>query len=258
MRRTILVLAIFLMWAVAFCGFRPHRSLAKSGSKRLLYLTMSAGFKHEAAAFSRDIVKQIGEKSGAFETDFADDLTPFTAENLHNYDAVMFYTTGELPFTDVQKQILMEYIGQAGHGFVGVHSATDTCYDWDKYGQMIGGYFDGHPWHQTVTVDVADPDNKITKFLGPSFQVNEEIYQIDDFEAPSTTVLLRLDPMSVDRTKQGVHRRYYNWPLAWTRRWGKGRVFYCALGHEKAVWESDWFQQLMQNGIKWSMGDFKE
>ncbi len=242
--------------AGAYC-LRPHTGLAKIGSKRLLYLTMSAGFKHDVIPFSREIVKQIGEKSGAFETDFADDVTPFTAENLRNYDAVMFYTTGELPFTDVQKQILMEYLA-AGHGFVGVHSATDTCYNWGAYGQMLGGYFDGHPWHQMVTVDVSDPDDKITKFLGKSFQLNDEIYQIDDFEAPSTRVLLHLDPLSVDRTKPGAHTRYYNWPLAWTRRWGRGRVFYNALGHEKAVWESDWFQQLMLNGIKWSMGDFKE
>jgi hypothetical protein len=236
-------------WSVA--------TLAKSGPRRLLYLTMSAGYKHDIVPFSRDIVKQIGERSGAFQTDFADDVSPFTAENLRHYDGVMFYTSGELPFTGVQKQIFMEYM-RAGHGFVGVHSATDTCYNWADYGQMIGGYFDGHPWHQLVTVDVTDPDNKLTKFLGKSFQINDEIYQIDDFEAPSTQALLHLDPMSVDRSKPDVHMRYYNWPLAWTRRWGKGRVFYTAFGHDKAVWEDPRFQELLLNGIKWSMGDLKE
>jgi len=257
MRRFVPLVGLLSIMVAGLGWLHPHRGFAKGGQKRLLYLTMSAGFKHDVVPFSRDVVKQIGEKSGAFATDFADDVTPFTAENLRNYDAVMFYTTGELPFTDVQKQILMEYLA-AGHGFVGVHSATDTCYNWGAYGQMIGGYFDGHPWHQLVTVNVPDPDNKIVKFLGGSFKVNDEIYQIDDFEAPSATVLLELDPMSVDRTKPGVHTRYYNWPLAWTRKFGKGKVFYCALGHEKAVWESDWFQQLMLNGIRWSMGDFKE
>jgi type 1 glutamine amidotransferase len=64
--------------------------------------------------------------------------------------------------------------------------------------------------------------------------------------------------MSVDRTKQGAHLRYYNWPLAWTRKYGKGRTFYTALGHEDAVWRDQRFQQLLYNGIEWAMGEIKE
>ncbi|PYV21142.1 MAG: ThuA domain-containing protein [Acidobacteria bacterium] len=229
---------------------------SKSGKKRLLYLTLSAGFKHESIPLSRDIVKQIGDKSGAFETTFADDVSPFTAENLRNYNAVMFYTTGELPFSEVQKTIFSGYL-MAGNGFIGVHSATDTFYTWDEYSKIIGGYFDGHPWHQQVTVNVVDPESKIVGFLGKSFQITDEIYQIDDFRDDSE-VLLRLDPMSVDRTKPGAHLRYYNWPMAWTRKYGKGRTFYTALGHEDAVWRDQRFQQLLYNGIEWAMGELKE
>ena len=250
---------LFVLILIAIAGptylLRVQPGQARS-RRRLLYLTMSAGFKHDSIPLSREIVKEIGEKSGAFETVFADDVSPFTAENLRIYDAVMFYTTGELPFTEVQKTIFSGYMA-AGHGFIGVHSATDTLYMWDEYSKIIGGYFDGHPWHQEVTIDVVDPKNKIVSFLGKSFQINDEIYQIDDFRDDSN-VLLRLDPMSVDRTKPGVHQRYYNWPLAWTRRYGKGRVFYTALGHEQDVWRNHWFQQLLFNGIEWTMGDLKE
>jgi uncharacterized protein len=106
-------------------------------------------------------------------------------------------------------------------------------------------------------VVVPDPDNAITKFLGKSFTITDEIYQTDDFRDDSH-VLLRLDPMSVDRSKPGVHTRYYMWPLAWTRRYGRGKVFYTALGHEDAVWRDPRFQQLLLNGIEWSMGELKE
>jgi len=247
---------ILMLSGAAFSLLRVEPARAKSGKKRLLYLTLAAGFKHESIPLSRDIVKQIGDKSGAFETTFADDVSPFTAENLRNYNAVMFYTTGELPFSEVQKTIFSGYL-KAGNGFIGVHSATDTFYAWDEYSKIIGGYFDGHPWHQQVTVDVVDPKSKIVGFLGKSFQITDEIYQIDDFR-DDNEILLRLDPMSVDRTKPGAHLRYYNWPLAWTRKYGKGRIFYTALGHEDGVWRDQRFQQLLYNGIEWAMGEIKE
>ena len=241
--------------AIGFIGMRTQSMVAKSRRpKRLLYLTLSAGFHHESVPLSREIVKQIGEQSGAFETDYADDVSGFTKENLAKYDAVMFYTTGELPMTDAQKKAFVDFI-RSGHGFVGVHSATDTFYMWKDYGDMIGGYFNDHPWHQQVTVEVADPANPIVSFLAPSFQINDEIYQISDFKADSSDVLLRLDPKSVPMDKPGIHRRYYGWPLAWTRRDGKGRVFYTALGHEDAVWRDPRYQKLLLNGIRWAMGD---
>lgn len=226
---------------------QPH----KKG--RLLYLTLSAGFHHAVVPFSTQIVTQIGERSGDFETTIANDVTPFTVKNLEHYDAVMFYTTGELPMTDEQKQAFIDFV-RSGHGFVGVHSATDTFYKWPEYGQLVGGYFNDHPWHQQVTIDVVDPHSKLVKFLGRSFQINDEIYQFRDFDPATSHVLLKLDPSSVDLTKKNVHKEPYGWPLAWTRMDGKGRVFYTALGHEPDVWKDPRFQQLLLNGINWAMG----
>jgi uncharacterized protein len=235
----------------------PGSGFAKSNHKgRLLYMTLSAGYKHASVAPSRDIVKAIGEKSGLFDTDVTEDVGAFTKENLKKYDVVMFYTTGELPMTDAEKDAFIDFV-KSGHGFVGAHSATDTFYMWQDYLELVGGYFNDHPWHQQVTVEVADPSSRIVSFLGKSFQINDEIYQIADFQYKTSHVLLRLDPSSVDLKKPGVHRRFYGWPLAWTRRYGKGRVFYTALGHEDAVWNDPRFQELLLNGIKWTLGDLK-
>jgi uncharacterized protein len=243
-----IILAALLLLAPAL----PMR--AKSPKKgRLLYMTLSAGFHHDVVPFSAEVVKQIGDKSGAFETTVTEDVGAFTKENLKNYDAVMFYTTGELPMTDEEKEAFADFV-RSGHGFVGVHSATDTFYMWEPYLKIVGAYFNDHPWHQQVTVDVADPSSPLVSFLGKSFQVNDEIYQMSDFQADSTHVLLRLDPSSVDLKNPRVRERFYGWPLAWTRNDGKGRVFYTALGHERAVWESSWFQEMLLNGIKWAMG----
>ena len=151
-----------------------------------------------------------------------------------------------------QKAALIDFV-RSGHGFVGVHSATDTFYDWPDYHTLIGGYFAGHPWHQGVRIDVADPSDALVSFLGRTFQIKDEIYQIRDFDEQGSRVLLRLDEKSVDLNREGVHQRPYGWPLAWTRSYGQGRVFYTALGHEQAVWRDARYQQLLLNAIRWSI-----
>ncbi len=245
---------LFLAVVVLTCLVStPEPGLAKAPKKgKLLYMTLSAGFHHQSVEFSEPIVKEIGDKAGAFETTVTKDVAAFTRENLKNYDAVMFYTTGELPMTDEEKSAFAEFI-KSGHGFVGVHSATDTFYTWPTYLEIVGGYFNNHPWHQEVTVDVVDPSNKIVSMWGKSFQINDEIYQISDFQYKDTHVLMKLDPSSVDLKKPGVQRRFYGWPMAWTRTYGKGRMFYTGLGHEEAVWKDARFQEMLLNAIKWAM-----
>jgi len=251
--------SVWLLYLIAlsfgFVILARHGEARGPASKKgnLLYLTLTAGYRHASIPLSREIVKEIGEKSGAFETTLAEDLTPFTAENLKKYDAVMFNTTGELPMTDAEKKAFVDFI-RSGHGFVGVHSATDTFYLWEEYGNLIGGYFNGHPWHEMVRIEVADPASNLVGFLGKTFEINDEIYQVSDFKASDSRVLLRIDPSSVDQKKAGVQRRYYGWPVAWTRQYGKGRVYYNGLGHDDWVWKDPRFQEMLLNGIKWTMG----
>jgi type 1 glutamine amidotransferase len=217
---------------------------------RLLYFTHSAGYRHEVIPASREVLKRIGDMAPPFEMTASEDVAVFTAENLRRFAAVMFFTTGELPMDDVQKQALMDFVRDGG-GFLGVHSATDTFYKWPEYGWLIGGYFDQHPWHQELRI-IVDRFDPLVSFIGrPALVITDEIYQIRDFAAGSH-VVLRLDPTTVDLGRDNVHRHPWGWPLAWTRSYGHGRVFYTALGHEEAVWRDVRFQTLLHNAVLWA------
>jgi type 1 glutamine amidotransferase len=226
-------------------------ALAQDRPSRVLYFTHSAGYRHDVIPASREILKRIGETAPRFEVAASEDVSVFTAENLHRFDAVMFFTTGELPMSDLGKQALMDFVRDGG-GFLGVHSATDTFYQWPEYGRLIGGYFDQHPWRQEVRI-IADRFDPLVMFIGPSLVLADEIYQIRDF-AGGSHVVLRLDPSSVDLSRDNVHRHPYGWPLAWTRSYGRGRVFYTALGHEETVWRDARFQTLLHNAVQWATG----
>jgi type 1 glutamine amidotransferase len=244
-----------IMLAVVFAtawAFRCAPVHAEDRPAHVLYFTHSAGYRHDVIPASREILKRIGEKEPRFEVTASEDVSVFTAENLRRFGAVMFFTTGELPMSDLQKKALTDFV-RVGGGFLGVHSATDTFYEWPEYGRLIGGYFDQHPWHQSVRIDNADPFSLLTAPLGRSLTLTDEIYQIRDFDAAGSNVLLRLDPTSVDLGRENVHRHPYGWPLAWTRAYGSGRVFYSAIGHEEGVWRDARFQTLLHNAVLWTI-----
>jgi type 1 glutamine amidotransferase len=241
----------FIALVGSAAAIRPLGARAQRPPERVLYFTYSAGYRHDVIPLSREILAQLGTTSGAFEVIATEDLSEFSSGNLARYAAVMFYTSGEIPMSGVQKAALLDFV-RSGRGFLGVHSATDTFYAWPDYLDLIGGYFNGHPWHQGVTIEVADAADPVVAFLGPSLQLNDEIYQISDFDYRGSRVLLRLDQGSVDLGKAGVHQRFYGWPLAWTRSFGAGRVFYSALGHEPSVWQDPRYQQILTNAILWS------
>jgi type 1 glutamine amidotransferase len=218
----------------------------------VLYLTHSAGFKHAVLPLSEQTLKHIGERSGAFELIATQDLADLSRERLKQYEAVVFYTTGELPMSEEQKAAFLDFI-KGGKGFVGIHSATDTFYKWPEYGEMIGGYFDNHPWHQEVTIKVEDPKHPATRHLGASFKLVDEIYQFKNFARARVNVLLSLDTRSVDLNRLGVHRADGDFALAWWRNYGRGRVFYTALGHRAEVWQDGRYQQHLLEALRWVM-----
>src|SRR3989442_4003794 len=180
----------------------PTANIAKH---KVLYLTHSAGFKHDVLPLSEQILKLIGERSGAFEVTATQDCSVLSRDGLKPYDAVVFYTTGELPISDAQKAAFLDFI-RTGKGFVGIHSATDTFYKWPEYGELIGGYFDQHPWHQEVTIKVEDGRHPATHHLERTFKLTDEIYQFKDFSRSHVHVLLSLDVNSLGLNKPAVHR----------------------------------------------------
>ena len=148
-------------------AIRPLGAHAESPLERILYFTYSAGYRHEVIPLSKAILTQLGKDSGVFEVTATEDTSEFSTENLKRYAAVMFYTSGELPMSGAQKMALLNFV-RSGRGFLGVHSATDTFYTWPDYLNLIGGYFNGHPWHQAVTIEVVDPGDPMVSFLGDS------------------------------------------------------------------------------------------
>jgi type 1 glutamine amidotransferase len=222
----------------------------------VLYLTHAAGFQHGVLPLSENVLREIGTASRAFEVTVARDSSLVSRESLRDYDAVVFYTSGELPLSDVQKKALLDFV-RSGKGFAGIHSATDTLYSWPEYGELIGGYFDGHPWHQEVAIETEDPVHPSTRHLVPAFRITDEIYQFRSFIREQVHGLLRLDNNSVNLSVPGVNRSDGDFALAWTRPFGSGRVFYTALGHREEVWQDKRFQQHLLNGIRWTMRDVR-
>ena len=135
-------LVTFLVFALALLP-----SIVQGQPKRILYITHSAGFRHDSLPVSQQVLQQIAARSGKLEITATEDLSALS--DLANYSAVFFFTSGELALTDTQKSNLLAFIRNGG-GFGGAHSATDTFYTWPEYGDLIGARFDGHPWVQEV------------------------------------------------------------------------------------------------------------
>ena len=242
-----------LVIGMSVLGLAAGPSGAQATPSKVLYLTQSAAFPHPVLSHSEEVLGRLANDSKAFDLTVSRDASTLTANTLRQYDAVVFFTTGELPMNIGQRGALLSYV-RAGGAFVGVHSATDTFYDWAGYRDLIGGYFDGHPWHQEVTVRVEDGTHPSTWHLGESFRIHDEIYQHRDWTRDQVNVLLSLDVGSVNMNASGIKRTDRDFALAWTRQEGAGRVFYTALGHRPEVWDDERFQRHLLGGIGWAMG----
>ncbi len=236
--------------------------------KRVLVFNRADGFKHKSIPTSAAVFKELDATSEVFEFVVTDDVTHFDKDKLNTYNAVVFcLTTGEYKpndpknpgkpsFSDEHKAALLEFV-QSGRGaLVGIHSATDTFYDWPKFGEMLGGYFDGHPWNEkdTVTIKNEQPGNPITLPFGKDpFELMEEIYQFKEpYSRERQQVLLSIDTDKTDMSKKGIKRADKDFAVAWTKSYGKGRVFYTSLGHNDAVWKDPRFQAHVMAGLMWA------
>ena len=228
-------------------------ALASAGPKRVLYVTYSAGYRHDSIPASEEVLRQIGANSGRLEVVATQDLSLISSSGLRDFDAVFFFTSGELPVTDSQKQDLLSFV-RSGKGFGGVHSATDTFYTWPAYRDLIGARFNGHPWVQSVRIEAEDPDHPAIRRLTPSFSVFDEIYQFSEFSRDRVRVLLTLDTTSVDLSVPGTNRGTEDFPLAWCQKYGEGRVFYTALGHFESTWRDQTVQEMLLQALLWLTG----
>ena len=229
-------------------------ALGWSQPKRILYITHSSGFRHDSIPTSAEALRGVAAASGGrLQVVASEDVSLITASGLRDFDALFFFTSGELPISDTQKQDLLAFV-RGGKGFGGAHSATDTLYTWPEYGELIGARFNGHPWVQPVRIDVEDPDHPAVAHLKPAFAIMDEIYQFRDFSRDRIRVLMTLDTTSVDLNAPGANPGTEDFPLAWCRLYGQGRVFYTALGHFENTWLDQRFQQMLLQALLWLTG----
>ena len=207
-------------------------------------LTTTAAFRHDSIPAARQAMANLAASSGEFSLAATEDLSTLSADSLRNYDVVMFaLTSGELPLSAAQKTALIEFVS-TGHGFIGVHSATDTLYEWPDYGRLVGAYFRDHPWTQQGTVVVEDFSHPAASGIGDRFSLVEEFYTFQENPRGRVQVLLRLDPASVGSTG--------DYPLAWAQSFGAGRSYYNALGHFSETWSDPRFQRQLAAAIRWT------
>lgn len=218
---------------------------------RVLVVTHTEGFRHSSIPVAESTLAQLGQRSGVFGVRFArtaDDVArELTSGALDALDAVVFAnTTGTLPIPDLGA--FLDWI-RDGHGFAGMHSASDTYHDAPAYLDMLGNEFLTHGDQTTVDAIVENPTHPASAALGDRFRVFDEIYTFVRPNRSSVTMLLSLDRHPTDGTPQAG--RPGDLPLAWAKEYGRGRVFYTALGHREDVWETARYQQHVLGGIRW-------
>jgi type 1 glutamine amidotransferase len=210
---------------------------------RVLMVTATAGFRHDSIANAVAAMRTVGSASGEFTVTPADDVALVSSTGLAGFDIVMFaLTSGELALSADQKRALIAFV-EGGKGFIGVHSATDTLYEWPEYERLVGTYFREHPWTQQGIVEVEDITHPSTRTLNTRFAIFEEFYTFRDNPRGRVQVLLRLDAASVGASG--------DYPLAWAHNVGAGRAYYNALGHFPATWSDPQFRQQMAGAIRW-------
>lgn len=230
--------------------------------KRLLFIGQAKGYQHEAISTAMVTLYQLGRETGLWQTTLRTDCTALTkkplkweAKNIDAYDAIVFFTDGDLDLDDSQKADLLAFVRDDGKGFIGIHSAAITFTSWPEYGKMLGGYFDGHPWGiASAPLVVEDATFPGLGALPASFDLRDEIYQIKNFSRENSRVLVSLDASKLDLTRKGVKPTAEGFPVIWAHAYGKGRVLYNGLGHVDAVWERPDLQQMWIGLVKWSLG----
>src|SRR5260370_2855145 len=230
--------------------------------KRVLAIGAVEGYQHDSVSNGLATIWKLGHDSGLWDTFIKTDTELLTkkkleknAKNIDYFDAIFLYTTGELPMTDEQKAALLAFVHDDGKGVVGGHSAIDTWYKWPAYGDMMGAYFDNHPWNQfDAPIIIEDRHFPGMDLFAPSFVMTDKISQPSEiFSREKVRVLARLDENKIDLNHKGVKRTDKDFAVAWVKNYGKGRVFYSTFGHREEVWDRPDVQNIYREAIKWGL-----
>jgi type 1 glutamine amidotransferase len=270
---------------VAFTA-APAQQAAPSvpATRKLLFLTHAGYYKHTSLGPAEQAITDLGKANGYVVTTVegykhdADklDFSFLTRDYLYQFDGIMMMTNGNLPFTDAQKQMLLDFV-RSGKGFIGTHCSSLTFYNYPAFGEMLGGYFlraaTSSARRKIVVLKVEDQKHPATRMLGPSWPVWDEFYIFGKPDVPDEdvdTLFKNKIPIAFSRERHHVLlsidtertnladtplKRGGDYPQAWSRDYGKGRVFYTSMGHRDDIWSVDpVFRAHVNGGIRWALG----
>jgi uncharacterized protein len=245
-RRFTLVLA----GALALGGWSVRAGLA--AEKKRVVITHAAGFKHSSRGLAAETVRALGQKTGAWEVtavlENAEQVNQaINAQNLKNIDLVFFAnTTGDLGLTPENRKAFYDWIN-AGGAYAGVHSASDTYHGDADYLNLVRGEFLTHGPQVKVKIFNQDPKHPATREVPASFEIFDEIYLFKNWDRSRVHVLLSM-------SKHPNKDEAGDFPVAWTNRVGKGRMFYTSLGHREDVYQNDLYLKHLTGGLQWALG----
>lgn len=243
--------ASLLLGSVALLGAAcaPPTSDA-AAQPDVLVFSKTAAFRHASIEAGVAALRERASEAG-IAIDATEDASAFTSANLSRYSAVLFLSTTGDVLAPHQQEALEGFV-RAGGGFVGIHSASDTEYDWAWYGELVGAYFAGHPpGIYEATLHVADADHPATVSLPDPWSRADEWYDLRDVQ-PGLTVLLEIDETTYKSPAQNPAPAPR--PIAWYRAFDGGRTFYTALGHTSESWSEEPFLDHVWGGLTWAMG----
>jgi type 1 glutamine amidotransferase len=216
--------------------------------KKVLVFSKTAKFRHSDGIRAGKIALIQMGKENDFAVDTTEDASVFTDENLKQYAAVVFLSTTGDVLNDQQQEAFQKFI-RSGKGFVGIHSATDTEYDWPWYGELVGAYFGSHPpGQQEAVFNVIDQNNISTRQLPAVWKRRDELYNFK-WIAENLHVLIKIDENSYNGGKNGE-----NHPMSWYHSYEGGRAFYTALGHDDKSFADPLYLEHLLGGIEYAMG----
>ena len=245
---------------------RPRKNL-------LAWADVRNGYQHEVITHALATIERLGYESRLYDTYIRTDSQlitkrpivfkvgtgiatgeQFLARDLTYFDAIFFFGVREIDLTADQRADLLSFVRDDGKGFVAAHSGATAFFSWPEFGDMLGGRFDEHPWDITeARIVVDDAQFPAMKGIPSPWMVRDEHYQMKDFSRQRLRVLAHIDPRSVDLTRPLVHRTDGDFPVAWAKSYGAGRVFYSTLGHERGLWDTTPIQQMYFNAIRWAL-----
>ncbi|HEX8027013.1 MAG TPA: ThuA domain-containing protein [Vicinamibacterales bacterium] len=219
--------------------------------------------QHDSTSHALSVIERLGYESGLYDTFIRTDSNIVSKQpkrttgeaasggpNLANVDAIFFLGHRDVPIDEAQKKELLAFVRDDGKGLVAAHTGLTAFESWPEFGELLGGRYDGHPWHQQGTVINEGADFPATKHFPPTFTIDDEFYQAKNF-SPNARVLLRLD---VSKMPPHAELRNQGFPLVWVQKYGKGRVMYSSFGHDASIYDNRDVAQMFLEGIRWALG----